>query len=826
MKLHNEANYPTPDDVKLYDQERRQRMMFRFLLLTCVVSLALGLMCLLIIETYAIAYALLILAILSLPLMWLNDRGFYTLTGLTISVLVLSVANFNLITEEGLHDPGVVVYPLIVILGGLFFGARLLPLYILFTVGSIVAVGWMEASNIIETPYTMILDDVLVISTLTAAGGIIISEVLKRMEKDFLRVRQREYQYRLLADTVTDVIWTADPSLNFTYFSPSIEVLGYSVEDALTLSFEDLLSPESFKIATETLIQELERAEADPRESFESASVELEVIDAAGNSVWTEVRTSFIRDEDGEITGVLGVARDVSARRQAEEERSELLAKIQDQADHTQQIIDTVPEGMVLLGGDQKVVSANRLGREYLALLSDADVGDALVQLGGTELSSLLNPPQDQAWHEVSQGGKFFEIVVEPMVSGDQSFGWVMVIREVTQERESRRIIQRQEKLASLGQLAAGISHDFNNILTVIMLYSKLMMAEASEQSPKTKERISVIHEQASRASDLILQILDFSRSSFLELKPFNLENFMSQQVKLLERTLPESIHIEWQVGEDECLVIADSSRLQQVLLNLALNARDAMPDGGELIIELDTAPIESGDLETLPPSASLDNWARITIKDTGSGMPEETLSHIFEPFYTTKEPGKGTGLGLAQVWGIVQQHSGRIEVDSIVGQGTTFRVHLPMMNVGEPGEIFEDDDYLAGGGEVILVVEDESTVREALVETLQVLGYSTLTAIEGNDALATLADQGDRIDLVLSDLVMPELDGKELLREMEVRGFNIPCIILSGHPITDDVDREDFKALNGWVLKPPDVQKLARTISSVLHSDSEPEEV
>ena len=206
--------------------------------------------------------------------------------------------------------------------------------------------------------------------------------------------------------------------------------------------------------------------------------------------------------------------------------------------------------------------------------------------------------------------------------------------------------------------------------------------------------------------------------------------------------------------------------------------------------------------------------------------MPEETLSHIFEPFYTTKEPGKGTGLGLAQVWGIVQQHSGRIEVDSIVGQGTTFRVHLPMMNVGEPGEIFEDDDYLAGGGEVILVVEDESTVREALVETLQVLGYSTLTAIEGNDALATLADQGDRIDLVLSDLVMPELDGKELLREMEVRGFNIPCIILSGHPITDDVDREDFKALNGWVLKPPDVQKLARTISSVLHSDSEPEEV
>ena len=826
MKLHNEANYPTPDDVKLYDQERRQRMMFRFLLLTCVVSLALGLMCLLIIETYAIAYALLILAILSLPLMWLNDRGFYTLTGLTISVLVLSVANFNLITEEGLHDPGVVVYPLIVILGGLFFGARLLPLYILFTVGSIVAVGWMEASNIIETPYTMILDDVLVISTLTAAGGIIISEVLKRMEKDFLRVRQREYQYRLLADTVTDVIWTADPSLNFTYFSPSIEVLGYSVEDALTLSFEDLLSPESFKIATETLIQELERAEADPRESFESASVELEVIDAAGNSVWTEVRTSFIRDEDGEITGVLGVARDVSARRQAEEERSELLAKIQDQADHTQQIIDTVPEGMVLLGGDQKVVSANRLGREYLALLSDADVGDALVQLGGTELSSLLNPPQDQAWHEVSQGGKFFEIVVEPMVSGDQSFGWVMVIREVTQERESRRIIQRQEKLASLGQLAAGISHDFNNILTVIMLYSKLMMAEASEQSPKTKERISVIHEQASRASDLILQILDFSRSSFLELKPFNLENFMSQQVKLLERTLPESIHIEWQVGEDECLVIADSSRLQQVLLNLALNARDAMPDGGELIIELDTAPIESGDLETLPPSASLDNWARITIKDTGSGMPEETLSHIFEPFYTTKEPGKGTGLGLAQVWGIVQQHSGRIEVDSIVEQGTTFRVYLPMMNVGEPGEIFEDDDYLAGGGEVILVVEDESTVREALVETLQVLGYSTLTAIEGNDALATLADQGDRIDLVLSDLVMPELDGKELLREMEVRGFNIPCIILSGHPITDDVDREDFKALNGWVLKPPDVQKLARTISSVLHSDSEPEEV
>ncbi len=826
MKLHSEPDYGTPDAVEQYDQDRRRRTMFRFLLLTFFVCLVLGLMSLFIIDSYTIAYALLILAILSLPLMWLNHRGFYTLTGLTISVLILSVANFNLITGEGLHDPGVVVFPLIVILGGLFFGARLLPLYILFTVGSIVVVGWMEASNIIETPYTMILDDVLVISTLSAAGGLIISEVLKRMEKDVLRVRQREYQYRLLADTVTDVIWTADPSLNFTYFSPSIEVLGYSVEDALTLSFEDMLSPESFKIATETLIQELERVEADPRESFESASVELEVIDADGNPVWTEVRTSFIRNDDGEITGVLGVARDVSTRRQAEEERSELLAKIQDQANHTQQIIDTVPEGMVLLGGDQKVVSANRLGREYLSLLSDANVGDTLVRFGGTQFSSLLIPPQDQVWHEVNKGGETFEIVVEPIASGDRSYGWVMVIREVTQERESREIIQRQEKLASLGQLAAGISHDFNNILTVIMLYSNMMMAEASEQSPKTLDKISIIHEQASRGADLVVQILDFSRSSFMELKPFNLKHFMKQQINLLERTLPESIHIECQTSEDECLVIADSSRLQQVMLNLALNARDAMPDGGELSIELDTAPIESGDLETLPPGASTENWARITVKDTGSGMPEETLSHIFEPFYTTKEPGKGTGLGLAQVWGIILRHSGRIEVDSIVGQGTTFRVYLPMIAVGEPGEIFEDDEYLAGGGEVILVVEDESTVREALVETLQVLGYSTLTAIDGNEALATLDDQGDGIDLVVSDLVMPGLDGKELLREMEGRGLNIPCIILSGHPMTDEMDREDFKSLNGWILKPPDVQKLAGTISRVLRGDSNPEEL
>ncbi|MBE9478821.1 MAG: PAS domain S-box protein, partial [Chloroflexi bacterium] len=650
MKLHSGPDYRAPDDIEQHDQGRRRRMMFRFLLLTCIVSLVLGLMSLFLIDSYAVAYALLILAILSMPLMWFNHRGFYTLTGLTISVLILLVANFNLIDGEGLHDPGVVVYPLIVILGGLFFGTRFLPLYTLFSVGSIVAVGWMEASNIIETPYTMILDDVLVISTLTAAGGLIISEVLKHMEKDVLRVRQREYQYRLLADTVTDIIWTTDTNLKFTYFSPSIEVLGYSVEEALSLNFEELLSPESFKVATEVLTQEWERVEADPRESFESASVELEVIDANGNPVWMEILTSFIRDENGEITGILGVARDITARRQAEEERNALLAKIQDQADHTQQIIDTVPEGMVLLGGDQKVVSANRLGREYLSLLSDADVGDALVQFGGTELSSLLIPPQDQVWHEVSRGGEFFEIVVEPIASGDQPYGWVMVIREVTEERESRRIIQRQEKLASLGQLAAGISHDFNNILTVIMLYSNMMMAEASEQSPKTLDRISIIHEQASRGADLVIQILDFSRSSFIELKPFNLKDFMNQQVNLLKRTLPESIHIEWLTGEDECLVIADSSRLQQVMLNLALNARDAMLDGGELIIELDTAPIEIGDLETLPSNASVENWARITVKDTGSGMPEEALSHIFEPFYTTKEPGKGTGLGLAQV--------------------------------------------------------------------------------------------------------------------------------------------------------------------------------
>ena len=826
MKLHSEPDYRTPDDFYQYKRSRRRRMMFLFLLITCIAILIMGLINLFLVDAPSPAMTLFILPVLCLPLMWLNHRGFYTLTGFSISALLLVVANFNLIDGGGIHDPVVVVYPLIVVLGGLFFGARYIPLYTLFTVGSIAAIGWMEASNIIVTPYSADLDDVLIILIHIVASGIIIYEVLKEMEGDILGARQSEYRYRLLAETVSDVIWTTDLSLKFTYLSPSIEALGYSVEEALFLSIEDLLSPESFKVAIEVMTQELGRVEANPRGAFESASVELEIIDADGNPVWMEILTSFIRDENLEITGILGVARDVTARRQAEEERSELLVKIQDQADNTQQIIDSVPEGMVLLDTDHKAVSANRLGREYLSLLSDSGVGDVLVQLGRMEISSLLTPSQDQAWHEVSQGSDFFEIAAEPMASGDRSLGWVMVIREVTQERESRRIIQRQEKLASLGQLVSGISHDFNNILTVIKLYSYMVMAEASEQSPKTLDRISIINEQASRGADLVLQILDFSRSSFIELKPFNLMDFIYQQVNLLERTLPESIHIEWQTGEDECLVIADSSRLQQVMLNLALNARDAMPDGGGLIIELDTAPIETGDLETLPPSASTENWARITVKDTGSGMPEETLSHIFEPFYTTKEPGKGTGLGLAQVWGIILQHSGRIEVDSIVGQGTAFRIYLTMMMVGEPAEITEDNYNLAGEGEIILVVEDEAMVRDVIVETLKVLGYSTLTATDGKEALAILADQGDRIDLIVSDLAMPEFDGKELLREMEGRGLNIPCIILSGHPITDEVDREDFKALSGWVLKPPDIQELARTVSRVLHDDLDPDEV
>ncbi|MBN4056237.1 PAS domain S-box protein [Rhodothermus sp. AH-315-K08] len=390
---------------------------------------------------------------------------------------------------------------------------------------------------------------------------------------------------------------------------------------------------------------------------------------------------------------------------------------------------------------------------------------------------------------------------------------------QARQELDSQQRISQQDRLAAVGQLAAGIAHDFNNIMGIINLYATLLQRTPG-MSPESSERLSTILEQAKHATGLTQQILDFGRRSALEQQPTDMAVFLSEIVDLLGHTIPENISIELESDSADCLVNADPTRIQQVLMNLAVNARDAMPDGGALTFQLKRLSIEAGST-LLVPEIGLGEWILVSVIDTGHGIPADKLDYIFEPFFTTKPPGKGTGLGLSQVYGILKQHGGHISVESEEGLGTTFSLVLPALKITAPKLVPEDLEAVHGHGETLLVVEDNETLRQALCETLEPLNYRVLQVDGGVAALTVLDEAVAEISLVISDLVMPQMGGKELFLEMKRRGSTVPVIVLTGHLMEDELQELRGQGLAGWMLKPPDPERLSQLIDRVLTASS-----
>jgi PAS domain S-box-containing protein len=555
---------------------------------------------------------------------------------------------------------------------------------------------------------------------------------------------------------------------------------------------------------------------------------------------------------------------EITERVQAAEERERLLAQIREQAQQMQQVMDTVADGVVLLDTGGHIILANPEGEKGLRDLARAQVGDTITHLGDRPLVELLGAPPTGLWHTVevdgvhrgrSESSQIFAINARPVEPGPTPGGWVLVVRDVTQEQEIERRTQQQERLAAVGQLAAGIAHDFNNIMAVIVLYAKTVLNTLPDLSPRNRERLTTITQQAKHASDLTQQILDFGRRAVIERQPLSLVPFLKEQVRLLERTLPENIQIELVPASeaDEYIIKADLTRMQQLVMNLAVNARDAMPEGGYLRFGLERIRIRPGDTPPLPEMAPGD-WVRVTAADTGVGIPADVLPHVFDPFFTTKGPGQGSGLGLAQVYGIVKQHEGEIDVESPstvlceaslsdrigpsvgsfdkvlwpdpsaelstrpVGPGTTFTIYLPSLVVHQPDVVTdEDQEPIRGGGEGILVVEDDEKTREALVDTLGTLNYHALGAADGLEALEILAQRSNEIRLVLSDVTMPEMGGIALFHKLRAAYPELPVVLLTGHALEKEVDDLRAHGLRAWLLKPLDPHKLTQVMAQLL---------
>ena len=435
-------------------------------------------------------------------------------------------------------------------------------------------------------------------------------------------------------------------------------------------------------------------------------------------------------------------------------------------------LVEHLPEGVFLLDEARRLILANPSAQEDLRDLAAAEVGDPISRIGGRALEEILKPSPDGLAHEVVIQGppqRIFEIKARPISKGGREGGWVLVMQEVTQEREMQERTQQQDRLAAVGQLAAGVAHDFNNLLTGIIGFAELLELRRDIPEP-AKESLRTIISQGQRAAQLIRQILDFTRKTFVEREPVSLLPFLKETIKVLQRTLPENVRIVSAFEEEDIIVEANLSQLRQLLLNLTSNARDAMPEGGELRLGLSRVRVQSN---TLPPMPGMKpgDWAVWTVSDTGTGMSPEVRARIYEPFFTTKDTGKGSGLGLSQVYGIVKQHDGEIEVESEVGKGATFTIYLPQTSGLEDFPQKSGAEIQIGRGETILVVEDEPDVLHVVRDLLERLNYRVLTSPDGVEALNVYDLHRDRIALVLTDMIMPKMSGLDLFEALKRKG-------------------------------------------------------
>ncbi len=499
-------------------------------------------------------------------------------------------------------------------------------------------------------------------------------------------------------------------------------------------------------------------------------------------------------------------------------QRATLYEQTRKQAEQITQIMHSVPDGVLLLDAHNQIVLANPPGREYLALLTGAQIGDRLFKLADCPLDDLLTSPPTGHWHDVAQADQIFEVIARPLANDPVPTGWVLVLRNVTEQRLIQRQLHEQERLAAIGQLAAGIAHDFNNLLAVITLYTE-MVARSDQMDARNQKRLATIMQQADQAAYMVKQILDFSRRSTLERRPLDLVPLLTRQVELLQRTLPEHIEFGWECSVEEILVLADATRLQQVIMNLAVNARDALPHGGRLNLELSRMILRP---RQAPPVVGMSpgRWVCLRVTDTGDGISAEHLDRIFEPFFTTKTPGKGTGLGLAQVYGIVGQHGGHITVASQVGEGTAFTIYLPELTLTAEQTLADEPDAgrPTGHSEWVLVVEDNETLRASLVEYLRLWRYQVAEATNGEQALAYLAEWKREVALILSDVVMPRMGGVELFQALNQQGHHMPMILMSGHSWEEaQVAALQSQGLAGWLAKPLDMDRLAQMVAAAV---------
>jgi len=602
---------------------------------------------------------------------------------------------------------------------------------------------------------------------------------------------------------------------------------GYVAEEIIGKSFSTFYTPEDRE--KDLPRKALATAAATGRFASEGWRVRKD-----GSRFWALVVLDAIRDEDGGLIGFAKVARDITERQQAHNDLIEserryrrLVEAVVDyaifQLDSSGHVATWNPGAERIKGYQPEEI----IGRHFSTFYTPEDLEKEVPKAALAEAAE-KGRFEAEGWRMRKNGTRFWASVVIDRITDESGavIGFAKVTRDLTERKQAHDELQRvqeqlaaSQKLEAIGQLSGGIAHDFNNLLMIVL--GNLENAERSSRNnggPNLNRALANAKRGAQRAAALTSRLLAFSRRQALDPKPINLNSFLGGLQEFLQRTLGERIEVQTVGGAGLWQIEADLNHLESTIVNLAINARDAMPDGGKLTIEATNVSADE-DYSRINPELIVGQYVLICVSDTGSGMTPEVLNHAFEPFFTTKEPGQGTGLGLSQVYGFVKQSGGHVKIYSEVGEGTSIKIYFPRYTGSAQPDADDTEEFISEGTsvETILVVEDDADLRGYLSDALRDLNYRILSTGSAQAALTILLQENQQVDLLLTDVVMPGINGRELGRRAHAIRPHLKILYMTGYSRNAVVHHGRLDEGVDLLEKPVTQARLALKIREIL---------
>jgi PAS domain S-box-containing protein len=629
------------------------------------------------------------------------------------------------------------------------------------------------------------------------------------------KLRESEERFQELTANIQQVLWMIDAK------EAKMLYINLAYESMWGRSRQSLLDdPQSYMEGIHPLDKEWMILENAAMYQTGYIDVECRVVRPDGSVRWVWIKGNPVVQQD-QIVRLVGVVKDITDRRRLTAERDALLARVQLQ-------IQRMPLVYILFDADFRIIDWNPAAEQTFGYTREEAVGkepNDLIPLsfraGGAKILERIRSG-DLAAHSVNENltkdGRTItcEWFNTPLMTEDGRFdGLLCLSRDITQIKELEEQFRQAQKMEAVGQLAGGVAHDFNNLLTIISGYSEILLATLGSSDPM-RESVKAISEAGERAASLTRQLLAFSRKTVLEPKVLDLNAVVRETEKFLRRLIGEDILLTAVLDPAISRVKVDPGQLGQVLMNLAVNARDAMPRGGKLTVETRNVELDQ-EYAGLHAEVKPGRYVLLSMADTGTGMTPEVKTRIFEPFFTTKGVGKGTGLGLAVVLGIVKQSEGQVQVYSEQDIGTTFKLYFPAVEEEVSAPKGLDSGHGGRGTETVLLVEDEDGVRGLAVLVLQAYGYKVMAASNGKEALRLVEKRSSGVDLLVTDVVMPGMGGPELADALRPRFPRMKVLFSSGY--TDDavVRHGLLQEQVAFVQKPYTPVALVKKVRQVL---------